>query len=192
MVGDKPLVGGGSTAALCGSVAASLVGLVSTISYDGLSKEDVAKLKAFVDDCDRTRLALLKDIADDANCFGKVIKAFKMPKNTDEEKAERAKKIQEGYKYAITSPLGIAEKSFKLFEAIEFLMEYGNGSAETDILTAALCVRTAVLAAVYNIRINLKTVKDEEYVQDMLAKASKIEKDALTYEAKILGLSNLS
>lgn len=187
----EPLVGGGSTGALCGSLAASLVGLISSISFDGLDEKQKSELTKMADKCKEVRKKLLTDVDKDANSFSSVMQAFKMPKVTDEEKKARSVEIQRGYKHAISVPLEVAKTSAELFEIVEFLFVHGNKNAETDTLAAAMCARTSVLAAVYNVKINLKSVKDEEYVAETFKAATELEKFAVQRENEILSLSDL-
>ncbi len=191
IMAEQPLVGGGSTAALAGSIAASLYGLIASISEEGLDANQLAELKQMGEHCSNLREELLAAVSDDCNSFEDVMAAFKMPKATDEEKALRSAKIQEGYKKAIAVPMATAQKSASLFKPIHFLMQYGNKNAETDILVAAMCVRTAVLGAVYNVKINLKSVKDAAYSEQTMQQAIALEKQALVCEKQILDLSTL-
>lgn len=192
ILANKPLVGGGSIAALCGSLSASLVGLVSSISFDGLDEEKKATLIEMVASCREIRIKLLEDISNDANSFNSVINAFKMPKNTIEEKSARSVEIQKGYKHAVSVPLRVAQISAELFDVVKFLLLHGNKNAETDILTAAMCARISVLAAVYNVKINLKSIKDEEYVSKVLSIVTDLERFANLCEKEILSLSELN
>lgn len=187
-----PLVGGGCIAGTCGMLSASLCGLVGLLSADTAKDEAVKeKMLEMLPKAEVIREELLDDINKDAYSFSSVMDAFKMPKNTDEEKKARSKVIQEGYKHAISVPFGVAEASFKLFDFVELLYTKGNKNAETDVLVAAMCTRNAVLAALYNVKINLLSVKDEAYVADMTEKANKMAKETIAYEQRILSMSTL-
>ena len=119
------------------------------------------------------------------------MKAYKLPKETDEEKAERSRLIQEGMAYAASVPLEVAAKTSELFEMIEVLVQKGNANAQTDALVAAMMARTAILSALYNVKINLGSIKDEAFVAQTTEKVKALEKLAVEKEAHILGLSDL-
>jgi formiminotetrahydrofolate cyclodeaminase len=187
-----PLMGGGSVAAVCGALSGALAGLVGSLSTG--SQEDpgqTEKFQSVMADAEAIRETLLKEIERDANSFGGVMKAFKLPKDTDQERAYRSDKIQEGYMEAIAVPLGVAETSCSLFPLIEFLFVHGNKNAQTDVLVAAMCAKTSVMAAGYNVKVNLLSVKDTISVEVISEKLSKMEEYANQYETKILALSSL-
>ncbi len=188
---QEPLVGGGSTAALSGSISASLIGLVGKISMAGLEEDEKAKLCAMMEDAESIRLALVEQVSRDAYSFCDVMSAFKLPKQTEEEKTLRSMKIQEGYKHAIAVPFETALMSMRLFPYIEFLFTHGNKNAETDVLTAAMCAKTSVLSAIYNVKINLLSIKDTQYLSEKTAQAEEVSQKAIAYEKKILNMSSL-
>lgn len=189
---SDPVPGGGSVAALSASTAAALASMVATLTvgkknYEAVSEkmEDIAKSMSDY------KKVLVDFIDKDANSFDGVMQAMKMPKETDEEKAARTAKIQEETKYAAMVPFEVAEKTTELFDAIAFLVEHGNKNAQTDVLVAAMMARTAVLGALYNVKINLGSIKDTVFVEDLTQKVSALEKIAIEKEQAILALTNL-
>lgn len=70
------------------------------------------------------------------------------------------------------------------------MVENGNPNSITDAGVGALCARTAVIGAHMNVRINAAGFNDKAFLDDILARAAKIEKDAVAIEAEIIGLVN--
>ena len=94
--------------------------------------------------------------------------------------------MQEGLKAAAMAPMKMAELSAEMMSACYDIVAKGNKNAASDALAGALMMRAAVLGSVYNVRINLQSITDEEYCNEMLAKAAMLEKIAFETEAKIL------
>ena len=90
-----------------------------------------------------------------------------MPKNTEEEKNIRAQAVQESLKHAALVPLSVAEDAFKIIELAGKVVENGNINAVTDGVVAAMMARTAVLSALYNVKVNLNQIKDRSFVDDV-------------------------
>ena len=122
----------------------------------------------------------------DATSFDDVMKAFKLPKETDEEKKVRTDAIQNGMKLAANVPLETAQAAMEILGMIEAVVERGNSNAVTDGAVAAMMTRTAVLSALYNVKINLGSIKDAEYVEKAAAEVARIEKEVVEIEARIL------
>ena len=189
---SEPVPGGGSVAALSSALASALSAMVANLTVgkknyeavDGIMSEIAGKMNAH-------KLSFIDLIDKDASSFDSVMKAFKLPKETDAEKTERTNQIQEGMKYAASVPLEVAEKTAVLFDDIAELVKSGNKNAQTDALVAAMMARTAILSALYNVKINLGSIKDEAYVADMTQKVKALEILAVSREKEILELSEL-
>lgn len=189
---SAPVPGGGSVAALSSALAAALAGMVANLTVGKKKYVEVS------DEMEKIALELTKYkdefillIDKDASSFDGVIKALRLPKETDDEKNIRKQKIQEETKYASNIPLSIARKTSELFDLIEKVVIYGNKNAVTDGLVAAMMARTSILAALYNVKINLASIKDEEFVKDMRAQVQELESLAIKREREILELSSL-
>ncbi len=188
----EPVPGGGSIAAVCGALGAALTEMVANLTIGKDKYLDVQdNMKTVIEQAKKLREKLLDDIERDANSFSGVMKAFKLPKGTDDEKALRTAKIQEEYKVAVGVPYDVALTCYKILPLAELVVEKGNSSAETDGLVAAMCARTAVLAALYNVKINLSSIKDLSYVEEMKKNVKKLEEDTIAYENRILSKTKL-
>lgn len=189
---SEPVPGGGSVAALSSALSSALSAMVANLTVGKKNYESVSdEMAAIAERMHARRLEFVDLIDKDANSFDSVMKAFKLPKETDEEKAFRTAQIQDGMKYAASVPLEVAEKTAVLFDDIALLVKSGNSNAQTDALVSAMMARTAILAALYNVKINLGSIKDEAYVAQMKEQVAKLEQLAIEKEQAILALSDL-
>lgn len=184
---DSPAPGGGSIAALSAASAAALIEMVAnlTIGKKGYeeSEEEMKELKGVAAEY---KEKFINYIDEDSDSFNKIMDAFKMPKNTEEEKKARTKVIQEGFKGAATVPLNVAKDAFELLALAEKVVEKGNQNAVTDGAVAAMSARTAVHSALYNVKINLGSIKDEEFVNATKKKIEELESNVNKIEEEIL------
>ncbi len=186
---NSPAPGGGSVAALNGAIAASLVGMVANLTLGKKKYEEVApEMEEIAKKMDELKNVFAEFIDKDANSFNGVMAAFKMPKETDEEKAKRTEAIQAGYKEAIAVPLAVAKSAAEMFDIIEDVLTRGNSQAASDALVAAISTRTAIISALLNVEINLSAVKDEEYVKRMNEEVDALRAIANRREQDILGM----
>lgn len=184
---SEPTPGGGSIAALCGAVACSLSTMVAALTvgnkkYAGVReemKELIFSMEGLVD-------FFIVQMDDDAQAFESVMEAYRMPKNSDEEKKLRSATIQQRLKGATEVPLDVAQKALKAMDMIEKAVEKGNSQAVTDGAVAVMMARTAVLSALYNVKINLAYLKDDEYIQNMQHMVRSISDIAADREKQIL------
>jgi formiminotetrahydrofolate cyclodeaminase len=184
---NEPVPGGGSIAALSGGISASLAEMVANLTIGKKKYVEVEEeMKIVAAKLEKLRYEFLDMIDEDANSFDLVMQAFKLPKETDEDKAIRTQKIQEGLKVAALSPLEIARKSFEMMELCEIVVDKGNSNAVTDGMVASMMARTSVLSAILNVRINLSSIKDEEFVMKISKEIDTLEKEAIAKEQNII------
>ncbi|MGZ4314752.1 MAG: cyclodeaminase/cyclohydrolase family protein [Gaiellaceae bacterium] len=146
--------GGGCASALGGAIAAGLVAMVAR-NTEGLG--EVAT------EADRLRGELEELIDADAVAFERVMAAFRLPKETDEQKAERSSAIQAAYRGAVEPPLAVCERAHRVLELAALMAERGNPNAVSDAGVAALLASSALEGAALNVDINLVSIKDESY-----------------------------
>ncbi len=120
------------------------------------------------------------------------MQALTLPKETEEEKAARTKAMQDGLKAAVAVPLSVAKRAYEVMPYAEVMVTKGNKTAVTDALVATMMARTAVLGALFNVKINLESIKDEAFVEETAKEVAVIEKNALAYEKKILAQAGVS
>lgn len=184
---DSPVPGGGSMAAVSGALGGALAEMVANLTI-GKKKylEFEAEMKEVVSKASELRKKLMDDIQRDSDSYNKVMAAYKMPKDSDAEKEERNKKIQDGLKLAASVPMDVAETAFKIMPLTDTVVSNGNSNAVTDGLVACMMVRTAVLAALYNVKINLDSIEDEAFVNEMWAKVRELEAKTIEYEKSVM------
>ncbi len=184
---NSPVPGGGSIAALSAAGAASLTEMVANLTI-GREKYKIVEdeMKTIAEKAAQLRKKLIQDIDNDADAYDQVMTAYKLPKNSPEEKKARNKSIQYALKKACEVPLGVAKDAFDLMGLAVIVIEKGNKNAITDGAVAAMTARTAVLSALYNVKINLASINDKNYVNTVNAQVRKLEKEAIQKENKII------
>ncbi len=162
-----PTPGGGCAAALCGAFAAALSTMVSRLT---LGKE---KFKSNWEDMGWTdeKARSLKDrllalAQEDAEAYRQVILAWRLPKDTEEEKAVRAEAVENAMKNAARVPIETLRASESLMNLAEIVLKKGNPTALTDAGAALHLAHVAALVAAANVRANLSSIRDEVLVHE--------------------------
>lgn len=184
----EPLPGGGCTAALNAALAASLTEMVANLTIGRKEFQAVEdEMKKIAKTAADLRKKLQNDIDNDAKAYQEVLAAFKLPKNTDGEKKHRSQAIQQAFKTAAKVPLSVARDAFKIMDLASQAITRGNQNAITDGAVGVLASRTAVLAALYNVKINLSAIKDSGFVEELTRESEDLENQAIKKEKEILG-----
>lgn len=184
---NAPVPGGGSVAALSAGVAAALTEMVANLTVGKKGYEDAEEeMKEVIKKGSSYRHQFVEDIDKDSDAFNEVMAAFKLPKETDEDKEARKNAIQAGTKSATLVPLQVAKDAFEMMELIEKVVERGNKNAVTDGAVAAMMARTAVLSALYNVKINLGSIKDAAFVEGVTKEMEELEAKVGVVESQIL------
>jgi len=179
--------GGGSVAALNAALAAGLSEMVAnlTIGKKGYESSE-ADMRDILSKATALRTKLTAAIDRDAAAYSTVLAAFKLPKEPDEMKELRSRKIQEAFKQAALVPLEVARDAVKVMDLAGKAIISGNKNTVTDGAVAAMNARTAVLAALYNVKINLTSIKDDEFVKTLTREVNELERQAQDRERDIL------
>ena len=187
VAGSDPVPGGGSIAALNGALASALAAMVANLTIGKKKYAEVQEdMQAIAQEAERLMGDFTADIDRDSDAYDRVFACFKMPKETDEEKAARSAAIQEATKYAAQVPLEVARRACALMPLIADVALKGNQNAVTDACVAMMSARNAVLAAVLNVRINLSSLKDTELAARLQAEADGLEQQACQQEQALL------
>lgn len=187
VTGNDPVPGGGSVSALNGSLAASLAAMVANLTVGRKKYAEVNdEMEQISARMTEQSAKLLADVDRDAEAYDRVFAAFKLPKETDEEKAVRREAIQRETKYAAEVPMEVARTASELLPMIDAAARRGNSNAVTDATVAMMCARTAVIGALLNVRINLTSITDEAFVKTMTEEADHLEAAAVEAEHKLL------
>ncbi|HAE92755.1 cyclodeaminase/cyclohydrolase family protein [Tissierella praeacuta] len=189
----EPTPGGGSVAALVGSLGGALTNMVNNLTvgkkaYEELSEEIKSKIANNSKEVEKLIEDLTGIVDEDTKAFDKVMEAFKLPKETDEEKIARTKAIQEGYKVALEVPLRCAEKCLRILELQDVFANYGNVNAITDVGVGTLLAYSGLEGALFNVTINLGSIKDEEFKKEVSAKVDNILKEGKKLKEELLNI----
>jgi formiminotetrahydrofolate cyclodeaminase len=156
--------GGGSVAALCGALAAALCSMVCRLTIGKKKYADVSEeLQNVLDKMEQFRIELTALIDEDTRAFNKVMDAFKLPKETEEQISLRKAEIQKATKTAAEVPMLVLKKASEVIELAKLVASKGNINSISDASVGCLLLQTCGAAALYNILINLKSIEDDEY-----------------------------
>jgi formiminotetrahydrofolate cyclodeaminase len=176
---DAPTPGGGAAAGVAAATGAALIAMVGRLTVGKAGFEDVDdRMGELVERADRDRADFLRLADEDAKAFGSVMASFKLPKETDQEKASRTLAIQDAYEAAAAVPLELAKRSVDLMEVAEDATALGNPHAASDGYSAGTLLFAATLAALANVRINAAGLKDEAKGQGLVDEADAIRERA--------------
>ncbi|HVP56853.1 MAG TPA: glutamate formimidoyltransferase [bacterium] len=158
---STPTPGGGSVAALAGSLAAALAGMVAQLTLSSKKHRDRAAEMEDVRTRARSHMEVLKSrVTEDAEAFDRVIKAMKMPRLSDDQKAQRHQAMQEAFKQAAAVPLATLEECAKLVSLIDAVASRGNQASLSDAGMASLMCMACAEGAAMNVLINLASIED--------------------------------
>ena len=182
VLSNDPVPGGGSVSALNGALATSLAAMVANLT---IGRKKYVEVNEIMEDLsvrfEELTRQLITDVDRDSEAYDRVFSAFKLPKETDEEKAIRSEAIQKETKYAAQVPMEVARTVHSILPMIDVVARKGNSNA-----VSMMCARTAILGALLNVRINLTSIKDEKFVKEMSEEADMIEQTTIAEEQKIL------
>lgn len=183
---DAPAPGGGSVSALAASLGAALTAMVGGLSvgkkkFEALEDSQKQLILDGTEKAKELRKRLMEIVDEDTNAFNDYMEALKLPKETDEEKAARSQAMEDAMKGAVRVPLEGAQKALEAVKLIGNFLEYGNQGALTDAGVASLLGVAGVQGTVYNVLINLGSISDQAFNDDMRKQC-----DALVEEARAL------
>jgi formiminotetrahydrofolate cyclodeaminase len=168
---ESPTPGGGSVAALVGSLGGALTNMVGNLTIDkkiyaDVPEEKKAKMESNFKELEALVDELLDLVDEDSTAFDDVMQAFKLPKDTDENKKIRSEAIQSGYKKALEVPLRCGERCY-----------VGVGT---------LLAYAGLEGALFNVTINLKSIKDQDYKNEMEKRVEKLLADGKSLRDSLL------
>jgi formiminotetrahydrofolate cyclodeaminase len=191
----SPEPGGGSVAALTGSLGAGLVSMVCSLTLGKEKYKDVQpQVEALIKESEKLRSEMQDLIQKDTEVYGGLSEVYKMPKNTDAEKAARTAKMQEALKLACQVPFEIGLKSLEVAKLAGRAAEIGNVAAVSDAGVAVLLAQACAQSAALNVKINVNSIKDDAYnkdtwsrMQDVLKQVASLEKSVMETTYKKMG-----
>jgi len=161
-----PTPGGGSASALTGALSASLVAMVAGLSF----KKGKIKQRGMVEIRRKAlniQKRLLQAVDEDSKSFDAVIKAFRLPKDSEKGRLRRVIEIQKAYRNAILTPRLVCERSLQLLAYSKILILKGNPNAISDAGVAAFLADAAIAGGLLNIGINLVGVSEKNLAKKM-------------------------
>jgi formiminotetrahydrofolate cyclodeaminase len=179
LASDSPTPGGGAVAALAGAAGAALIEMVCHLTIDKKNYEDAwDRMREIRGHAERARRELVALATRDASAFDGVIEAFKMPKDTEDQRATRAAAIQRGYLAAAQVPLEIARTSASLMPLALETVERGNVNAASDGVSAGQMLFAGTECAIYNVQINAAALKDEAAAATLRDEVARLQSKA--------------
>jgi len=191
LASDSAAPGGGSVAALSGALGSALTSMVCRLT---IGKPKYAAVEHQMEETLRSVEELRKSftqlIERDTEAFHSVMRAYGMPKETEEEKQKRSAAIQEAVREATLVPLNVMELSQEALSLTKIVAEKGNVNSISDAGVAALMLRAASASAALNVRINLPTLKDLSFVEEIRRKQERVSKAVDDLADEILQIIN--
>lgn len=196
LASNSPAPGGGSTAAFAASLGSALSSMVFNLTvgkkaFNEQSNEIKELINVQLNESNDAKEDFLYLMDKDTEAFMILMASFKLPKDTEKERAVRYVKIQEAYKGATEVPLEMAVKSFKVYDYIMTACKYGNKNAISDAGVAALMIQSAIEGAVLNVQINLSSIKDEDYKDSIKKQCEELVTNGVKKKEEILSIVKL-
>lgn len=175
LASKAPVPGGGGASALVGAIGTALGNMVGSLTVGKKKYADVEEeMYELKGKADALQKELLHLIERDAEVFEPLSKAYGMPRNTEEEKAEKARVMEIVLKDACSVPMEIMERCCEAIDLIEVFAEKGSTLAISDAGVGATFCKAALEGASLNVFINTKSMKNREYADELNKKADKM------------------
>ena len=184
---ESPAPGGGTIAAYMGALGAALGTMVANLSSHKAGwDERCPEFSSWAEKGQQLMSQLLRLVDDDTEAFNRIMAAFGLPKQTDEEKAARTAAIQQATQHASEVPLETMKASMQVFAICRAMAEQGNPASVSDAGVGALAARAAVLGAGLNVKINAASLNDEALSKQLIDEADSLIIKAKEQETEIM------
>jgi len=189
LASNSPAPGGGSVAALAGALGAALTSMVCNLTKTKQGYESVQdEIAEVLEKSEGLRKDLTDLIDKDTEAFNEVMKALKMPKETEDQKEQRRNAMQTAFKQASEVPLQTARKCVQILDVAYIVAVKGNKNSISDAAVSALMAQTGVQAAMLNVRINISSIKDLEYVNQVTSELDELLQNTMQKSTEILNI----
>lgn len=179
LASNSPAPGGGSISALAGSLGAALTAMVCRLTIGNEKYESVqTEVQEILAKVDNLMKRLTQFIDEDTAAFNKVMDAYRLPKDTEEQKSIRSQAIQQAMENAASLPLSVAEHCLEIISMAQRAIIIGNTNAASDAAVAGLMAYAGLNGALYNVRINLPSIKNKQFVDTARNKVNQIKSKA--------------
>lgn len=187
---SSPAPGGGSVCALAGALGAALSSMVGELSVKkDIDEETKDSIESLMLKARSLQDNLEECIDKDTESFNRVLSALKMPKGTDEEKKVRSEAVQESLKYASELPYKTALLCLDVMKIAIEMLKMGNKNAASDASVSGFLAFAALNGALYNVKINLNSIKDNEFVRDRNEKIHALAEESEELLCRIKSIS---
>lgn len=184
LASSSPAPGGGSVSALAGALGSALVSMVSSLTIGKKKYAEVeGEMKSVLVESEKLRAKLTSLVDRDTDAFNLVMSAFGMPKETDDQKNARTAAIESATKEATMVPLDVMHVCLDVVALSETVARKGNTNALSDAGVSALLLRAGCRGAYYNVKINLSSLKDTDFIEKIKQDAARTM-DAVDEKAK--------
>ncbi len=188
---ESPAPGGGSISAYMGALGAALATMVANLSSHKRGWDDRwEEFSNWAEKGKEIQEKLIRLVDEDTNAFNRIMSAFDLPKNTEEEKVARKLAVQEATKFATEVPFKTMELCFEAIKVAKTMAEIGNPNSVTDAGVGALAARSGAYGAFLNVKINAAGLDDKPFATSIIAKGEEILRQIETLEKEVLEIVN--
>ncbi len=178
LASKEPVPGGGGASAIVGAIGMALGSMVGNLTLGKKKYADVQEdIKVLLEKAEKLQNDLLELVQKDAEVFEPLSKAYGLPKETEEEKMQKNKVMEEALKLACSVPVAIMEKAMECITLHEDFCKKGTAIAISDVGVGVLFVKSALMGASLNVFINTDLMKDKTYAEEINKNAEVMLKD---------------
>lgn len=165
---DSSAPGGGSVAGLIAALSGALNSMVYSLTvgkknYVELSDDEQKMITKFQLESRSFTERSLELMEDDRSNFLKLMDAYKLPRNTEDEKEKRKEEIKKNTIKAMEAPLNLARESLLFYENLKIMKKYGNKMLISDLGISAILLHSAIESSIVNVKVNLNSLREEEF-----------------------------
>ncbi len=189
LASSSPAPGGGSVAALAGALGSALTSMVCNLTIGKKKYQAVeGEMKKILRQSEELRSSFAVLVEEDTRAFTKVMEAYSLPKETEDQKALRAAAVQEATKEAALVPLRVMKHVIDALALAKAVAEKGNVNSISDAGVSALMLYAAAESAALNVRINLSVITDAEFVGWHSEEVTSLQRTSKLELEEIVGL----
>lgn len=191
----SPAPGGGSVSALVSALGCTLGRMVAHLTFDKKKYKELPEgeqvfFKNSFEEIDNYRKVLEELVDKDTEAYNLVMSAYKLPKESDDEKKIRKITIEKNLKLAIETPLEICKISKKTLKALKIILKYGNKNAITDLGVSAILLYSGIEGGILNVKVNLSGLDDERFKMETISQLDEILITSKEIKDEILNIVN--
>ena len=186
LASESPAPGGGSVAALSGTLSAGLIAMVCRLTF-GKEKYQAHEsvIQKTLDRADTTRAELETLIGSDTEAFNRVMAAFKLPKDTGDRKSERDKAIQTAFCHAAEVPFSVMKCCLLLMELAGDIADCSNPNCASDLGVSVETAFAGLKGALMNVKINLPSIKDIGFSRNLDKESAAVFEKASALKSRL-------